>query len=141
MRHVFVCTTGYGCHWQKVVAEHRSHGNHLTPEEERERMKEQPEHANGHIGLHCGEIGGGELYEQFKAALAARGLRDVLLSPNACIAQHIARPVVMVYPDGIWYGRVTPADVDEIIERHLIGGEPVERLVWRELGSPEPAGV
>ncbi|MCS6801127.1 MAG: (2Fe-2S) ferredoxin domain-containing protein [Chloroflexota bacterium] len=141
MRHVFVCTTGYSCHWPKVTAEHRSHGAHLTPEEERERMKEQPEHANGHIGRHCGEIGGGELYERFKAALAARGRRDILLSPNACIAQHIAGPVVMVYPDGIWYGRVTLDDVDEIIDRHLIGGQPVERLIWREVAAAEPAGV
>lgn len=141
MRHVFVCTTGHACHWQKVTAEHRSHGAHLTPEEERERMKQQPAHANGHIGLHCGEIGSGELYEQFKAALAQRKLTDVLLSPNACIAQHIAGPVVMVYPDGIWYGRVTPEDIDEIIDSHLVGGRPVERLIWREVGAQEPAGV
>jgi (2Fe-2S) ferredoxin len=37
-------------------------------------------------------------------------------------------PAVVVYPEGVWYGRVTPEDVDEIIERHILGGEPVERL-------------
>ena len=35
---------------------------------------------------------------------------------------------VVVYPDGVWYGHVTAPDVAEIVERHLVGGEPVERL-------------
>lgn len=35
---------------------------------------------------------------------------------------------VVVYPDGIWYGGVTVGDVDEIIDSHLIGGVPVDRL-------------
>jgi (2Fe-2S) ferredoxin len=35
---------------------------------------------------------------------------------------------VVVYPEGVWYGRVTEADVPEIIEQHLIRDRPVERL-------------
>jgi (2Fe-2S) ferredoxin len=35
---------------------------------------------------------------------------------------------VVVYPEAVWYGAVTVADVGEIVTRHLIGGEPVERL-------------
>ena len=35
---------------------------------------------------------------------------------------------VVVYPEEVWYGRVTVDDVEEIVDRHLIGGEPVERL-------------
>jgi (2Fe-2S) ferredoxin len=35
----------------------------------------------------------------------------------------------VVYPDAVWYGHVTPADVDEIIESHIMGGKPVQRLV------------
>jgi (2Fe-2S) ferredoxin len=38
-------------------------------------------------------------------------------------------PTVAVYPDAVWYGGVTPADVDEIIDSHIIGGRPVERLI------------
>jgi (2Fe-2S) ferredoxin len=34
----------------------------------------------------------------------------------------------VVYPDAVWYGGVTAADVDEIIESHIIGNKPVERL-------------
>jgi hypothetical protein len=36
--------------------------------------------------------------------------------------------MMVVYPDGIWYAAVTPADVPEILESHLLGGQPVERL-------------
>ena len=39
---------------------------------------------------------------------------------------------VVVYPEGVWYGGVTVADVPEIVERHLVGGQPVERLRLRE---------
>jgi (2Fe-2S) ferredoxin len=36
---------------------------------------------------------------------------------------------VVVYPEGVWYGRVRPEDVPEIVERHLLGGEPIARLL------------
>jgi (2Fe-2S) ferredoxin len=39
---------------------------------------------------------------------------------------------VVVYPDGVWYGRVTAADVEEIIESHIVNGKPVERLLIPE---------
>jgi (2Fe-2S) ferredoxin len=54
-------------------------------------------------------------------------------------------PSIVVYPEGIWYGHVSVADVPEIVERHLVGGEPVERLRMRRLEGgraerdPEPA--
>ncbi len=43
-------------------------------------------------------------------------------------------PAVLVYPDGVWYAHVTPEDVPEIVESHLKGGVPVERLVRKRLG-------
>ena len=41
----------------------------------------------------------------------------------------LAGPALLVAPDNVWYGGVTEADVPELVERHLIGGEPVE-LLW-----------
>ena len=54
-----------------------------------------------------------------------------IVRPNkaGCLDQCAFGAVVVVYPDNVWYGRVTPADVDEIIERHIVKGEIVERLV------------
>jgi len=37
-------------------------------------------------------------------------------------------PNVVVYPEAVWYGRVMPEDVAEIIESHIVSGAPVERL-------------
>ena len=38
-------------------------------------------------------------------------------------------PVIVVYPEAVWYTYVDTEDLDEILERHLIGGELVERLL------------
>ena len=46
-----------------------------------------------------------------------------------CLDQCELGPTVVVYPEAVWYGHVTPDDVDEIIESHIVGGQPVERLV------------
>jgi (2Fe-2S) ferredoxin len=41
----------------------------------------------------------------------------------------------MVYPDGIWYAQVTPSDVAEIVECHLVEGRVVERLALMRIAS------
>ncbi|MEO7922025.1 MAG: (2Fe-2S) ferredoxin domain-containing protein, partial [Thermoanaerobaculia bacterium] len=46
-----------------------------------------------------------------------------------CLDQCAHGVCVVVYPDAVWYGGVKPADVDEIVERHIVGGMPVTRLV------------
>jgi (2Fe-2S) ferredoxin len=44
-----------------------------------------------------------------------------------------------VYPEAIWYGQVTIADVEEIVDSHIVGNRPVERLLIAEtcLNNPE----
>src|SRR5271167_1205235 len=41
-------------------------------------------------------------------------------------------PVMVVYPAGVWYRRVQPSDVPEIVGTHLRDGRPVDRLVWND---------
>lgn len=76
------------------------------------------------------------------AALKARakeaGLGPaVRINKSGCFSQCGNGPMVVVYPEGVWYAAVSPADADEIVARHLLGGEPVERLRFRP-GTPGP---
>ena len=82
----------------------------------------------------CRARGSVEVAAAFKKNLYDRGLKRIVRANKAGCLDQCARGVtVVVYPEGIWYGGVTVDDVDEIIERHVLGGEPVERLVL----SPE----
>ena len=62
--------------------------------------------------------------------VARRGLKGrVRANAAGCLDQCEHGPTVVVYPDGVWYGRVTAADVEEIIESHIVNGKPIERLM------------
>ncbi|MEM7246736.1 MAG: (2Fe-2S) ferredoxin domain-containing protein [Acidobacteriota bacterium] len=81
----------------------------------------------------CHSKGGTEVAAALKMALAERGLKKRIRSNQAGCLDHCEHGVtVVVYPDAVWYGGVTPADVEEIVESHLVGGTPVERLVIRD---------
>ena len=71
----------------------------------------------------CDPTGQAELQKSFKEKLAARGLKGkVRANQSGCLDQCEHGPNLVVYPDAVWYGRVTLADVDEIIESHIVGG-------------------
>jgi (2Fe-2S) ferredoxin len=75
-------------------------------------------------------LGQAELHRVFKAKLKERGINGAVRANKAgCLDQCEHGPTVVVYPDAVWYGGVTPADVDEIIESHIIGNRPVQRLM------------
>jgi (2Fe-2S) ferredoxin len=140
MRQVFVCTTGFPGHWTRTVAEHRDRPQ-MSREEIARAQAEQPEHSNGHFGDHCGDYLGGDLYERFRLALDANPVADVMLTPNACIAQHVHGSMVMVYPEGVWYKLASLDEVEEIIDSHLRRGTVVERLVHKQVKPAEGAGL
>ena len=53
----------------------------------------------------------------------------VRANKSGCLDQCELGPTVVVYPEAVWYGHVKPEDVDEIIESHILGGQPVQRLI------------
>jgi (2Fe-2S) ferredoxin len=78
----------------------------------------------------CAQKGSEALKDQLKKTAQARGLdARVRIMTSGCQDLCHLGITVSVWPDGVFYGRVTPADVDEIVDRHLARGEIVERLV------------
>ncbi len=85
----------------------------------------------------CSDKGGEAVREAFRAAVDEAGMDDVKITRMGCTVQHAHGPVVIVYPEGTWYGGVQPADAGEIVSRHLVGGgEPVARLVIHQMDTP-----
>ena len=90
----------------------------------------------------CAANGSEAVLEAFKAQLIGENLLfykgnqsgEVQCAHCGSVGFCAIGPAVLVYPDGIWYAHVTPADVPEIIASHLKGGVPVERLVRKRLG-------
>ena len=77
----------------------------------------------------CAEKGGEAIRDAFKQQLHERGLKGRMRANAAgCLDQCARGATVVVYPEQVWYGGVTPDDVPEIIEKHLLGGVPVDRL-------------
>jgi (2Fe-2S) ferredoxin len=77
----------------------------------------------------CASKGSEALRDALKAEVGRRGLAgSARVNAAGCLDACARGPVVVVYPDGVWYGPVTAADVPELVEEHLVSGRPVERL-------------
>jgi (2Fe-2S) ferredoxin len=77
----------------------------------------------------CTSDGKSELLPQLQQFTKAAGLGGkVRINKSGCLDQCEHGPMVVVYPDAVWYGHVQPGDAEEIVAEHLVGGRPVERL-------------
>ena len=63
------------------------------------------------------------------------GPRRVKRGETPCLGVCAGGPIVVVYPEGIWYGCVTPALLERIVVQHLRDGNPVEEAVFHRLGA------
>lgn len=90
-------------------------------------------------GTGCTSSGSKKIQEKFIESLKANGLEDeVQLVQTGCFGLCALGPVVIVYPDGTFYSRVSVEDVDEIVEQHILKGHIVERLVYSDTGKVAP---
>ncbi len=89
-------------------------------------------------GTGCTSSGSKSIQEAFEKNIEVAGLtEEVKLVQTGCFGLCALGPVVIVYPDGTFYSRVTTDDVKEIVEEHLLKGRPVERLVYSDTGTEE----
>jgi|SRR6266850_8194011 len=84
----------------------------------------------------CSAKGSEEIRAAFKAEVKRRRLKLIVrANASGCLDACAFGVTVVIYPEAVWYGGVTLADVAEIVERHVIGGEVVQRLVMKEFPS------
>jgi (2Fe-2S) ferredoxin len=77
----------------------------------------------------CAAKGSEAVREAFKKEVYERGLKGRMRANAAgCLDQCAQGCTVVVYPEQVWYGHVTVDDVKEIMDSHIVGGVPVERL-------------
>ena len=79
----------------------------------------------------CADAGATDMHAYAKQRVKDAGLagpRGVRVNKAGCMDRCEEGPTLVVYPEGVWYTYVDEEDIDEIIDQHVIGGEPVERL-------------
>jgi (2Fe-2S) ferredoxin len=83
----------------------------------------------GHPRGSCQDKGCNAVWQAFQQEFQQRNLwADYLLTNTGCLGPCQNGPSVLVYPDNVMYGGLTPADVPALIEEHLLNGTPVARL-------------
>ena len=79
----------------------------------------------------CQDHGARALRDYAKERIRALGLSGaggVRINLAGCMDRCSEGPVLVVYPEGVWYTYVDAADIDEIVDEHLLHGRLVERL-------------
>ncbi len=82
----------------------------------------------GHPRGSCGAAGAQPLWDRLGRRVEAEGGGVIGFTPAGCLGFCSAGPLMVVYPEGVWYRPQTTADVDEIFDNHLKQGRLVERL-------------
>ena len=84
-------------------------------------------------GTGCTSSGSQKIIEAFNKEIAAAGINEeVKVIQTGCFGLCALGPIVVVYPEGIFYSMVEEKDVKEIVEEHLVKGRPVTRLIYDE---------
>ena len=99
--------------------------------------------AGKHHVLVCGGTGctsnkSMEIIRVLNEEIAARGLENkVRVVMTGCFGLCAKGPIMVIYPEGTFYHSISAADVKEIVETHILGGKPVDRLLHREADTGE----
>jgi NADP-reducing hydrogenase subunit HndC len=93
-------------------------------------------------GTGCTSSGSPAIREHLEKELKKQGLdEEIKVVQTGCFGLCALGPIMIVYPEGTFYSRVTEEDVTEIVSEHLLKGRPVERLVYNPKTEEMPHGV
>lgn len=77
----------------------------------------------------CAARGAQKLRDYMKVRAKELGIEAVRVNSAGCLDRCELGPVVVIYPEGVWYSVQTFEDIDEILDTHVINGGRVERLM------------
>jgi len=84
-------------------------------------------------GSGCVSAGALKVKEQFHNVLKTKGLtNEINIIETGCMGPCDYGPVIVIYPEGVFYKKVTPDDVEEIVNEHFLKGRPVKRLMLQD---------
>lgn len=84
---------------------------------------------NGQQKGYCHSKNGVDIVAAFLEEIEDRDLSgEVFVSNTGCFGICEKGPIVVVYPDNVWYGSVSPEDVTDIMDTHIEGGAVLKRL-------------
>ncbi|MFC2122508.1 NADH-quinone oxidoreductase subunit NuoF [Bacteroidota bacterium] len=89
-------------------------------------------------GTGCVSGGSNDIYETLKREVEAAGLKNVKVDFTGCHGFCQRGPIAVIEPEGYFYTEVTTDDVPEIVQSHLVKGQPVERLFYRDPETDKP---
>ena len=90
----------------------------------------------------CPARGSLAVVDRLDRELQSRGLtNEIQITTCGCMGLCDEGPVMVVYPDGVWYRRVQPSDVVEIVDTHMRGRGPVTRLVWNDAAAMKAISI
>lgn len=93
----------------------------------------QNERPDGHPKGCCAQNGEADkLTKYMKVRAKELGIENIRVNKAGCLDRCELGPVLVIYPQNIWYHYRTQADIDEIVESHLLNGQFVERLLLRK---------
>jgi len=92
---------------------------------------------DGHKRGSCAARGSEPLRDYLKARAKEAGLEDIRINSAGCLDRCELGPVLVIYPEGIWYSFHSHADVDEILDTHLVKGGRVDRLMLQPDQQPK----
>ena len=86
-------------------------------------------------GTGCTSSKSPKIIENFRKILEEKGIDNVRVIQTGCFGLCAKGPIVIIRPEDVFYAMVTPEDCEEIIEKHIVNGELVERLLCKDVDN------
>lgn len=98
------------------------------------------ERPSGHPRGCCKAKGSEDLRDYMKMRAKQLGIKKTRINNAGCLDRCELGPTMVIYPEGVWYSPKTRADIDEILQTHLLEGGRVARLMLKPGDDPPKPG-